>query len=203
MTAPTAPPLVLASGSEVRARLLRNAGLLFEVQSARVDEEALRQAAEAEAIPPRDVADHLAELKAARVAAKRPEALVLGCDQILDIDGRILTKPETPAAARDQLAELSGRSHTLHSAAVLHAGGRAVWRHVARARLTMRPLSEGYIDSYVARNWPAIGACVGAYMLEAEGVRLFTRIDGDFFTVLGLPLLPLLDHLAAMGMIET
>lgn len=201
MTAPR--PFVLASGSAVRAGLLRNAGLDFEVQVARIDEEALHRAAAAEGIGPRDVADHLAELKAARIVAKRPEALVLGCDQVLDLDGAILAKPASPEAARAQLASLSGKVHHLHSAAVLFAEGQPIWRHVARVRLEMRPLSPGYLDAYVARNWPGIADCVGSYRLEAEGARLFTRIDGDYFTVLGLPLLPLLDHLATMKVIET
>lgn len=195
--------LFLASGSAVRATLLRNAGLSFTVAPARIDEATLRASMQAEGHTPRDLADLLAEFKAAKVAARQPEAMVIGCDQILDLDGRPLEKPVDPEDAREQLSALAGRTHDLYSAAVLFDQGTCQWRHVARVRLTMRPLSERYIEDYVARNWDEIRHCVGCYQLEGEAARFFTRIDGDFFTVLGLPLLPLLDHLATRGVIET
>lgn len=198
-----APHVILASGSEIRAQLLRNAGVPFEQRVLPVDEAAIRRALEAEGAPPRDMADVLAEQKALRVAQKRPDALVIGCDQILDFQGKVLSKPESQEAARDQIAAMAGQRHDLHSAVVIHFEGQPVWRHVARVRMTMRPLSPGYISAYVSRNWDDIRHCVGGYMLEREGVRLFTRVDGDFFAVLGLPLLPLLDHLALRGVIET
>ncbi|NDR57535.1 Maf family protein [Aliiruegeria sabulilitoris] len=197
------PVLCLASGSEVRAELLRNAHVRFEVSKARIDEETARQAMQAEGLSPRDIADHLAELKALKVSARAPDRLVLGCDQILELDGTILTKPTDPADAVSQVLRLSGREHRLHSAAVLVEDNRPVWRITETVRMTMRTLSKSYVDSYVTRNWDQIRYCVGAYQLESEGVRLFERVDGDFFSVLGLPLLPLLDHLALRGVIET
>lgn len=194
--------LVLASGSATRQRLLRNAGLSFETVIPRVDEAALRAAMADAAAGPRDVADALAEAKARKVGGRRPDALTIGCDQILAVDGTILAKPDTPGAARAQLRLLRGRSHTLLSAAVICAAGQPVWRHVGAVRLTMRAFSDRYLEDYVARNWPGIGETVGAYKLEQEGVRLFSCIEGDHFNVLGLPLLELLAYLVARGDID-
>ena len=199
----TPAPLLLASASPIRAEMLRRAGLTFEVQPARIDEEALRDSLRAEGAGPRDLADALAEHKARRLSTRRPEALVLGCDQILDLDGAILSKPDSPAQARAQLLQLRGRTHTLHAAAVLCRAGAPVWRHVGVARLTMRAFSDSYLDGYLTRGWPAIGQSVGAYRLEDEGVRLFSRIEGSHFTILGLPLPELLVHLGRIGEIET
>lgn len=186
---------ILASGSEIRATLLRNAGLDFEVVKPRVDEEAIRAGLEAEGENPRDVADALAEFKALRVADRNPDAFVLGCDQVAEIGGEVLAKPETPDEARDQLRRMSGKTHRLLSAAVLYEEAKPVWRHVGVVRLTMRELSPGYVDDYVTRNWESIRHAVGAYKLEEEGVRLFSLIDGDYFHVLGLPLSELLSYL--------
>lgn len=196
-------PLVLASGSPTRQAMLRAAGVAFEAVVPRVDEAALRAALLAEGRPPRDVADALAEMKAARVSARRPEALVVGADQVGDVDGRLLSKPGSPAEARAQLADLAGRTHRLHAAAVAYVGGEPVWRHVGEARLTLRTPSPAWLDAYVARNWGTIQGSVGGYLIEAEGVRLMERVEGDHWTVLGLPLLPLLSFLAARGTIPS
>jgi septum formation protein len=196
-------PLVLASGSATRAAMLRAAAVEFEVVVPRVDEEALKAGLLAEGAPARDIADTLAEMKAARVSGRRPEALVLGCDQTLSCDGRLYSKPATPEDAREQLQSLMGRTHKLHSAAVIYQHEEPVWRHVSEARLTMGRLSDEWLDGYLARNWEAVRHSVGGYRVEEEGVRLFTRIDGDHFTILGLPLLPLLSFLTLRGAIPS
>ncbi|MBU2358777.1 MAG: septum formation protein Maf [Alphaproteobacteria bacterium] len=191
--------LILASGSAIRATLLRNAGVTFRTQRARIDEDAVRDALRAEDASPRDIADTLAELKAKKVSARDPQALVIGCDQVLALGQDLLSKPDTPQAAISQLTALRGRSHTLLSAAVIYAGGQPQWRHVGVVRLHMRDVSDTYIADYVARNWDEIRHCVGAYQIEAEGVRLFHRIEGDYFNILGLPLLELLSYLTLRG----
>ncbi|MCR9110801.1 nucleoside triphosphate pyrophosphatase [Marivita sp. XM-24bin2] len=196
------PDLILASGSKIRAELLRNAGVRFDVQVARIDEDAIRQALEAEEASPRDIADALAEMKARKVSDKMPGALVLGCDQVLAVDKAVFGKPETPEAAREQLKILRNRSHTLLSAAVLYEDGEPKWRHVGVVRLRMRDFSDSYLEDYLDRNWDSVRHSVGAYKLEEEGARLFTQVQGDYFTVLGLPLLELLNHLTLIGRID-
>ncbi|SHH00059.1 Maf family protein [Cognatishimia maritima] len=192
-------PLILASGSKIRAELLRNAAVPFEVLTAPVDEELIRQSLEAEGTRPRDIADSLAEAKAQRVSAKVPGALVLGCDQVLDCDGVVFAKPRDKDEARVQLQTLRNKQHALLSAAVIYEDHKPVWRHVGMVRLRMRNFSDAYLDEYIERNWDHIRDTVGCYQLEAEGVRLFSRIDGDYFTVLGMPLLEILSYLTLRG----
>lgn len=194
--------LVLASGSAVRAEMLRRAGLEIEAVPARIDEAAVRAALAAEEAPPRDVADALAEMKARKVSERTPGALVLGCDQVLEHEGDVLSKPESPEEVTSQLRRLRGGRHSLLSAAVVCRDGEPLWRHVGIARLRMRDFSDRYLEGYVARNWPGLSESVGGYKLEEEGVRLFSAIEGDYFTILGLPLLPLLGWLTVRGEIE-
>ena len=197
------PQLILASSSAIRQQLLQRAGVVFDVETPRIDEDAIRAAMQAEQATPRDVADALAEFKAAKVAQKYPNGVVIGCDQVLEIEQRILAKPESPEDAGAQLRALSGQSHRLLSAIVVFENARPVWRNVGTVRLTMRDLSDTYIDDYIARNWESIRHSVGCYKLEEEGARLFTRIEGDYFTVLGLPLLELLSWLTLKGILRS
>ena len=195
-------PIVLASGSVIRAQLLRNAGVPFSVQIARVDEDTAKRALMAEGASPRDVADALAEMKARKISDKVPGTMVLGCDQVLDFEGQMLSKPETPEEALAQLKAMRGKRHMLLSAAVIYQDGEPIWRQVGQVRLRMRASSDAYLRDYVARNWDSIRHAVGAYKLEEEGVRLFATIDGDYFNVLGMPLLELLNFLALKGVID-
>jgi len=194
--------LVLASGSSIRAQLLRSANVDFDVQVPRVDEDALKQTMIARQAKPRDIADALAEMKARKISVEIPDAWVIGCDQVLDFKGQLISKPESPEQARDQLRKMRGQTHNLFSAAVIYQNGHPIWRHVGQVRLHMRDVSDRYLDGYVSRNWEGIRYAAGAYMLESEGVRLFERIDGDYFNVLGMPLLEMLNFLALRGAIE-
>lgn len=193
--------LILASASETRQKLLQAAGLTAEALPARIDEEAIRLSLEAESAKPRDIADTLAEMKARKLAEKHPDALVIGCDQVLAFENRVFGKPETPAEARAQLQILRGKTHTLLSAAVVYEKAEPVWRFVSEARLTMGNFSDGWLDDYLDRNWDSIRHSVGGYKLEEEGVRMFIDIRGDHFTILGLPLLPLLAWMGNRGFI--
>ncbi|WP_282061129.1 Maf family protein [Roseobacter litoralis] len=192
-------PLILASNSEIRAKMLSNAGVPHVIIPARIDEEMIKEALLAENAPPRDIADTLAEMKTRKVSDKNPGSVVLGCDQVLDHRGELLSKPADQQDALAQLQGLRNDRHTLLSAAVVYEDGKPVWRHVGVVRLRMHDASDAYLQDYVARNWDSIRHSVGAYKLEEEGVRLFSRIDGDYFTVLGLPLLELLSYLTLRG----
>ena len=192
-------PIVLASGSDIRATLLRNAGVDFTVVKARVDEDTVKKSLEAENASPRDTADTLAEMKAQRVSAKHPGALVIGCDQVLAFGKNVLSKPTSPEEAMSQLRMLRGQKHQLYSAAVIYLDSKPLWRHVGVVRLFMHDVSDIYLQDYVTRNWDSVRHAVGAYKLEEEGVRLFARIEGDHFNVLGLPLLELLSYLSLRG----
>ncbi len=196
-----ARPLILASGSAARADLLRAAGVPFEAEAASVDEGAVKAALRAEGASPRDVADALAEIKARRIAARHPGAIVLGADQVLVCEGRMFDKPADAGDARRQLAVLRGRTHELLSAAVAFEDGAPVWRHVGRARLVMRPFSDAFLDRHLSDDPDALD-CVGGYRLEATGAQLFSRVEGDHFTVLGLPLLEVLGFLRTRGVCD-
>lgn len=194
--------ILLASTSTTRKTLLENAGLNIESHPPRVDEDTIRVSMQTAGAPPRDIADKLAETKAAKISAKNSEALVLGCDQILALGKTVISKSETLDEARELLGLLRGQRHTLYSAAVLCKDGRPVWRHIGVVRMQMREFSDAYLDGYLARNWPAVQDAVGCYHLEGEGARLFSNIQGDYFSVLGLPLMELLSYLTVTGEIE-
>lgn len=194
--------LVLASGSKIRAELLKNAGLTIDIDPADVDERAVEEPLLKAGFPPEDLASVLAEAKANEVSARRPNDLVIGADQILAFEGERRTKPEDMEAARRQLLAFSGKTHELLSAVVVSKNGEAVWRHVSTARLTMRNLSPAFVGHYLAEAGDVVLSSVGAYQLESIGLQLFEKIEGDYFTILGLPMLPLLGQLRELGVIE-
>jgi septum formation protein len=194
--------LILASQSASRKIMLTAAGVPFSAEAAGVDEDSVKQAMIGEGTDGRRLADALAELKAVKVSRRHPEALVIGCDStVAAADGSLIDKAESREESAVQLRALGGTTHKLTSAAVVAQGGVPIWRHVDTAKLTMRPFSEVFLQSYLDAEWPAIGGCVGGYRLEGLGAQLFSRIDGDHFTILGLPLLPLLDWLRVRGVI--
>ncbi|WP_417687319.1 Maf-like protein [Roseibium sp.] len=194
--------LVLASGSRIRSELLKNAGLQIDIDPAGVDERAVEAPLIEAGMPPEDLAAILAEAKANDVSERRPADLVIGADQVLAFEGERYTKPADMEAARRQLLNFAGKTHELHSAVVLSRNGEAIWRHVSTARLTMRELTPAFVGHYLADVGEVALSSVGAYQLEGPGVQLFERIDGDYFTILGLPLLPLLEELRVQGVLE-
>jgi septum formation protein len=194
--------LILASGSSSRRTLLENAGLEFEVVPAELDERAAEAPLLKSGAPMEDVALALAMAKATMVSDAHAGALVVGGDQMLELDGERLTKPADMEAARHQLRKLSGKTHTLHSAAVCARDGEIVWQHVEPAHVTIRPLTPQFIGRYLAAVGPAALSSVGAYQVESRGIQLFEKIDGDFFAILGLPLVPLLAFLRSQGIVE-
>lgn len=194
--------IVLASTSASRRAMLTAAGVAHEALPALVDEEAVK--ASLGEVAPRDLADALAEMKALKVSQRVPGTLVLGGDSVVAIeDGTLLDKPVDRADAEKHLRMLSGKRHDLYSAAVIAENGRAVWRHVDRARLWVRPLSDAFIAEYLDAEWPAISGCVGCYRVEGSGVQLFTRIEGSHYTILGMPLLNILDYLRTRGQLTS
>lgn len=190
--------VILASKSAARRAVLDGAGVPYEVHVAGVDEEAVKTGLLAEGAGPRDIADALAELKAIRVSRGRP-GFVIGADQTLDLEGTLYDKAETVAAARERLLTLRGKTHALHSAVVVAKDGAPIWREVVTARLTMRDFSEAFLDDYLATEGPEALGSVGCYRLEGPGAQLFSKIEGDYFAILGLPLMGLLDLLRRHG----
>jgi septum formation protein len=193
--------LILASASSARARLLAAAGLDFRVEAAAIDEAELKGAFRAAGAEAADCALALAEAKARRVSARHPSALVIGADQLLVCEGAWFDKPADRAEARAQLRALRGKSHELVTAVCATAAGERIWHALARPLLAMRPFSDDFLDACLAAEGAAILGSVGAYRIEGRGIQLFTRIDGDYFAVLGLPLLPLLAFLRDRGII--
>jgi len=194
--------IVLASQSTSRRALLTAAQVPFDALSPGVDEDAAKEALRADGLDARALADALAELKALRVSRRVPGALVLGCDQTLSLDdGAMIDKAVDRADAERILKLLSGRVHHLHSAAVIVLNGEPIWRHVERVRMTVRPLSEPFIQSYLDADWEECRWCVGCYRIEGPGAQLFAKVEGSQFAIQGLPLLPLLDFLRVRGVL--
>ena len=197
------PPLILASTSKSRARILEGAGLAFIVEPPGLDESLMRQAVSGEkTLDPHDVAEILARAKAEAVSELAPKAYVIGGDQVLALGQTVFTKPDSMEAARRQLLDLSGKTHTLHTAVAVATNGDTIWAETTIATLTMRKLSPEFIGRYLAAGGEEAMSSVGAYQLESIGAQLFEKIDGDYFSILGLPLIPLLDTLRREGVIE-
>ena len=196
------PSIILASESTTRIALLENAGVSFTAEGAAVDEETVKAPLLASDMPPDDIAAVLAEAKALAVSERHPDVLVIGADQTLAFRDACLSKPETMEDARRLLLDLSGRSHSLHAAVACAKNGETLWRYLSTAHLKMRAFSPEFVGRYLADVGEAALTSVGAYQLEGRGVQLFDEIDGDFFTILGLPMLPLLDFLRAEGAID-
>ncbi|MBL8530954.1 MAG: septum formation protein Maf [Hyphomonadaceae bacterium] len=193
--------LILASGSAARRQLLEGAGLAFEVDVPRMDEEAAKASLRAAGMPARQQADALAELKALSVSQRRP-GFVIGADQMLAVEGVVLDKPKDMAEARSHLSRLRGKAHELITAAVIAREGAVIWRHIETPRLLMRAFSDGFLEEYLAQAGEGALKSVGAYQLEGRGAQLFNRVEGDYFSVLGLPLLPLLAFLREHGIVR-
>jgi septum formation protein len=191
----------LASKSRSRAAVLAGAGVTFDVEDSGVGEDALKAGLLTAQASPREVAERLGEAKAVAVSQRRPDDLVIGADQTLDLAGALYDKPADLAEARSHLAALRGRGHALHGGIVAAEAGEVVWRTTETSRLWMRDFSDAFLDAYLARGGEALLASVGAYQLEGEGAQLFERIEGDYFAILGLPLLPLLGFLRERGAI--
>jgi len=197
-----AEKIILASGSPFRKALLVHAGVAVEAVPAEVDERALEAPLKDSGISPEDVALVLAEAKATEVSERKPGALVLGCDQTLSLGDQVFHKPADMEAARRHLLALSGKTHQLNSAVVLARDGAVLWRHVGVASLTMRKLDPAFIGRHLARVGAKALSSVGAYQIEGEGIQLFERVEGDYFTIVGLPLLPVLAKLRELGAID-
>ncbi len=195
------PRLILASASSARRAVLSACSLIFEAKAAAIDEGEVKRSARTEGMSAEDTALLLAELKAVRIATRDPEALVIGCDQLLVCDGTWFDKPPDLAAAREQLLALRGRPHTLVTAVLCLRRGQRVWHHVAKPRLHMRAFSDGFLDAYLAAEAEHVTSTVGAYRLEGPGVQLFDRVEGEHASILGLPLLPLLGFLRQHGVL--
>lgn len=196
-----AADLILASASASRAAVLRQAGLVLQQIPAGVDEDEVKRSLGAEGADAAHVATTLADLKAQQISRRHPNAFVIGADQMLECNGIWFDKPPDLDHARAHLMSLRGRTHELITAAVVVRSGARLWQHVDRARLTMRPFSDGFVDGYLKAVGAEVCSTVGAYRLEGHGAQLFSRVEGDFFTILGLPLLPLLDFLRGHGIV--
>jgi septum formation protein len=194
--------MILGSGSRFRRQMLENAGLAIEVDRPRIDERAVEKSVESSGITPAELAGILAEAKAIDVGGRHPDRLVIGCDQTMALGDRLFHKPKDMEEARRHLLALSDRTHELNSAVVLARGGATIWRHVSVAHMTMRQLDPAFIGRHLAGVGEKALESVGAYQIEGEGVQLFERVEGDHFTIVGLPLLPLLAELRRIGAID-
>lgn len=196
------PPLILASGSAIRRKMMHDAGIEFEVVTRPVDEGAIKMSMLAENAKPKDIADALAEAKSLRVS-RQISGLVIGADQIMVMDNVLFDKPKSMKDARERLLNMRGKTHYLIGAVVVSENGTPVWRHMSKTKLSMRDFSQEFLDEYLEAEGDQILQSVGAYRFEGRGAQLFSHVDGDFFSILGLSLLPLMDYLRVRGIIST
>ena len=194
--------IILASKSQIRSTLLLKLGLEFTVVDAAIDEKVVKSSCVDKNYSPRDVADVLADIKAKKISYMYPDKLVIGCDQIMEYDGEILSKAVSPSDLVAQLKVLRNSSHTLYSACVVYFANKAEWRFIGSATITMRDLSNEYISKYVDNNWNEVKHCIGGYQVENSGISFLSKIDGDYFSILGLPILQLMDHLVNRGVLK-
>ncbi|MDC1246374.1 Maf family nucleotide pyrophosphatase [Amylibacter sp.] len=195
--------IILASGSKIRSKLLLQAEVNFQSIAAKIDEDTIKESLRNEGAKPKDISDALAEYKAIRVANNFPTDIIIGCDQILVCNNEIISKARTLNEAKETLKLLRGKSHQLLSSAVIYDNNKPVWRTTSRAQLFMRDFTDEYLEYYIKTSGTDILSSVGCYLLENNGVNLFNRIQGDYFTVLGFPLLEVLDFLRKRELIKT
>jgi len=194
--------IILASKSQIRSELLLKAGLKFTVVDANIDEKEVKFSYTNEGYSARDLADVLAAMKAKKLSCKYLDKLVIGCDQIMECNGQILSKVNNPTDLVDQLKFLRNKSHTLYSACVVYFANKAEWRFIGSATITMHNLSDEYISNYVDDNWSEVKHCVGGYKIENSGISILSKINGDYFSILGLPIIQLLNHLVNRGVLK-
>ena len=194
--------IILASKSQIRSELLLKAGLKFTAVDANIDEKKAKSSFMNKGYSARDLADILAAMKAKKLSCMYLDKLVIGCDQIMECNGQILSKANNPTDLADQLKFLRSKSHTLYSACVVYFANKAEWRFIGSATITMRNLSDEYISKYVDDNWNEVKHCVGGYKIENSGVSFLSKINGDYFSILGLPVIQLLDHLVDRGVLK-
>ena len=194
--------IILASKSQIRSELLLKAGLKFTAIDANIDEKEVKSSYINKGYSARDLADILAAMKAKKLSYKYLDKLVIGCDQIMECNGQILSKANNPTDLADQLKFLRSKSHTLYSACVVYFANKAEWRFIGSATITMRNLSDGYISKYVDDNWDEVKHCVGGYKIENSGISFLSKINGDYFSILGLPIIQLLDYLVNRGVLK-
>ena len=194
--------IILASKSQIRSELLLNAGLKFTAVDANIDEKEVKSSYINKGYSARDLADILAAMKAKKLSCKYLDKLVIGCDQIMECNGQILSKANNPTDLADQLKFLRSKSHTLYSACVVYFANKAEWRFIGSATITMRNLSDEYISKYVDDNWDEVKHCVGGYKIENSGISFLSKINGDYFSILGLPIIQLLDYLVNRGVLK-
>ena len=193
--------IILASKSQIRSELLLKAGLKFTAIDANIDEKEVKSSYINKGYSARDLADILAAMKAKKLSCKHLDKLVIGCDQIMECNGQILSKANNPTDLANQLKFLRSKSHTLYSACVVYFANKAEWRFIGSATITMRNLSDGYISKYVDDNWDEVKHCVGGYKIENSGISFLSKINGDYFSILGLPIIQLLDYLVNRGVL--